>query len=268
MHKHDKRIELEEWWERHHSMGGYAALCYVDWNVIHSPLAMLVDLLQKYRALEEHQVLRFAGASIVDNAMPDREIMEDGSKIFHLTNELEANDTLMWIPQVIHEPWYDRYRVHPGSGRLAALWLCGYETFRTVYTHFDEPGFQPPGKALRLHSPIDLIMNCRNSSHGFFPYLDIETYYAFPQDDVEQCNTKNMDHEWDYSHVDTMMPWEFFRYSEGSNFLNHKQHWRSAAWLFWSELQDRNVILGDTVFTFDKNRVTEITRKGTTIKCY
>lgn len=265
MHRHDTRIDLDEWWERHHSMGGYVALCYVDWDIIHSPLAMLVDLFQNYRSLEERQVLKFAGAEIIDNKMPYRDILEDGSKIFHLSNELEVNESLMYVPQIIHEPWHNRYRVHPGSGRLTALWLCGYETFRTVYTHFDEPGFEPPGTALKLHSPIDLIMNCRNSSQGFFPYLDVQTYYAFPQDEVERFKTTTMDSEWDYSHTDTMMPWEFFRYSEGKNFLNFKQAWRSNAWVLWSELQDQNFILGDTVFHFQGNRITEITRKGMTL---
>jgi hypothetical protein len=62
-----------------------------------------------------------------------------------------------------------------------------------------------------------------------------------------------------------MMPWEFFRYSEGSNFLNFKQQWRSTAAVLWSELQDQHFILGDTVFHFQGNRITEITRKGKTI---
>ena len=260
----DTRIELEDWWSQHESMGGYVAMCYVDWTNVHSPKNAIVDLLEKFRKIPEQEIKNFTNASVIDNNMPNRNTLEDASKIFYLTDELEAEGTLLYVPQILHEPWHNRYRVHPGSGRLAALWLCGYETFRTIYTHFDEPGFAAPGTALKLHSPVELIMNCRNTSQlGFFPYIDTETYYAFPHEKTDKCITSSMDSEWDFDQIQTLMPWKFIRYSEGTNFLDYKQQWRQMAWPLWWDLQQPQFVLGDTVFNFDKHgKVFEIIRKG------
>jgi hypothetical protein len=253
--------DLLNWWEDHHLMGGYVALCYVDWTVLHPPVDMLVDLLERYRQLDPGVVQSFIRDQVTNNEMPDREILEDGSKIFYLVQELDFDD-LMFTPQIIHEPWYQRYRVHPGSGRAAALWLWGYERFKTVYTHFDEPGFHPPGVAMRIHSPEELFAKSVSRS-SYFSSVDIQTYYAFPTEGFDKCTTKRMDSVWEPEHVTTLMPWKFFRYSEGNKFLYYKQDWRRTAWVLWTELQASSIMLGDTVFEFsDDGQVSAIVRKG------
>ena len=108
------------WFEKHKEMGGYVASSYVDWNILHSPLQDFIKLIEQYRRLPVEDVIAFQEASVTDNSMPYRNILEDGSKIFYLTQEVEFA-TLQFHPQIIHEPWYNRYRVHPGSGRLIAL---------------------------------------------------------------------------------------------------------------------------------------------------
>jgi hypothetical protein len=237
------------------------ALCYVDWKVLHSPKDMLVDLLERYRQLDPGVVQNFIRDQVTNNEMQDRDVLEDGSKIFHLVQELEFNE-MMFTPQIVHEPWHRRYRVHPGSGRAAAMWLWGYERFKTIYTHFDEPGFAPPGIALRIHSPEELVMKCINSVKSL-SWMDVETYYAFPNDSFDRCVTKRMDSVWDFENVSTLMPWRFFRYSEGKRFLDYKRNWRLSAWPLWTELQADTVILGDTVFEFDlTGKIVAITRKG------
>lgn len=243
-------------------MGGYVAACYVDWSIVHSPLETVIDLFERYRQLDPSVVQNFIRDSVINNDMQDRDTLEDGSKIFHLVNELEF-ESMLFTPQIIHEPWADRYRVHPGSGRATALWLCGYERFKTIYTHFDERGFAPPGYALKIHTSRDLASECIGEISMTPVYLDFETYYAFPTDRVEICRTKNMDSVWDYTQVDTLMPWRFMRYSEGRDFLKYKQAWRHAAWPLWTELQQPQVLIGDTVFEFDDNgKIVAITRKG------
>ena len=124
---------LRHWHDRHVEQGGYVAVSYVDWNFLTPPTLELIDLLEKYKKIPLDRVMAFTDTVITDNTMPDRDILEDGSKIFYLVNQIEFLE-LMFHPQILHEPWYNRYRVHPGSGRLQALWLCGYENIKTIYT--------------------------------------------------------------------------------------------------------------------------------------
>lgn len=252
---------LLDWWDIHHAMGGYVALCYVDWQVLHSPLQTLIELLERYRQLDPGVVQSFMRDQVTNNEMPDRDVLEDGSKIFHLTNEMGFDD-IIFTPQILHEPWYNRYRVHPGSGRLAALWLWGYERFKTIYTHFDEPGFQPPGVALRIHTPEELLMKCVSRVSNL-ARLDFETYYAFPTESYDKCITKQMDSVWEGEQVSTQLPWQFIRYSEGQRFLDYKRNWRLSAWALWTELQESIIIIGDTAFEFDTvGKIIAVTRKG------
>ena len=131
---------LRHWYERHTKQGGYVGVSFVDWNFLTHPLKELITLLEKFKKLSLEEVMAFTDTYVTDNAMPNRDTLEDGSKIFYLVNQIEFLE-LLFHPQILHEPRYDRYRVHPGSGRLQALWLCGYENIKTIYTHFDETGF-------------------------------------------------------------------------------------------------------------------------------
>ena len=243
-------------------MGGYVATCYVDWLTLPSPQEYIADLLTQYRALAPEQVLQFSDSMVTDNEMPYRDLMEDASKIYYLTQQLE-NEGLIFVPQIIHEPWHDRYRIHPGSGRALAIWLAGYERFRTIYTHFNEPEFSPPGIALRISSPQDLIRNAMHEPVLDQDFFDFETYYAFPTDPVDIEKTVYKDSVWNYDRVQTMMPWEFIRFSEGHSFLTHKGEWRFESWQLWLELQEPICQIGDTEFYFnDSGKITKIIRKG------
>lgn len=231
-------------------MGGYVAACYVDWNDLHSPQDMVVNLLERFRKLDRQEVLDFIEATLTDNKMPNRDILEDASKIFYLVGEIEHSN-LLFNPQILHEPWANRYRVHPGSGRAAALWLCGYERFKTIYTHFDEPGFKPPGIAVKINNWQEFLKECVTNMVMSPDFIDIDTYYAFPTEATDICKTSNMDSVWEYTQMSPMMPWEFIRFSEGSEFLAYKRSWRRAAWALWVELQNEFVTIGDTEFKFD-----------------
>lgn len=246
-------------------MGGYVASCYVDWNVVHSPMNSVIKLLEEYRKLDPSEVANFSTESITNNEMPHRHVLEDASKIFHLTRELES-EGLIFNPQIIHEPWHARYRVHPGSGRTAALWLCGYERFKTIYTHFDEQGFVPPGITLRIHNWQDMMRECMTNMVMSPEFVDIDTYYAFPQERIDICKTLGMDSEWGHDKMHPMMPWEFVRYSEGRDFLKYKKQWRRDAWMLWTELQHQCVRIGDTDFGFDDDgRIVSVIRKDVKI---
>ncbi len=242
---------LRHWHDRHVEQGGYVATSYVDWNFLTPPTFELIELLEKYKQIPLNRVMAFTDTVITDNAMPDRDILEDGSKVFYLVNQIEFLE-LMFHPQILHEPWYNRYRVHPGSGRLQALWLCGYENIKTIYTHFDEPGFVPPPKTIKLptykHIQKEIIFN-----GGAAPeVIDYEFYEAFPKEHLAQIHTQKQDREWHFENHTTDKSWNFFRYSEGNAFLDFKKDWRSFAMELWHFLQGGHIQLGKTEFAFDK----------------
>lgn len=246
-------------------MGGYVATCYVDWTTVHNPCQHIVSLLEKYRALAPEQVLQFSDSMVTDNEMPDRDILEDASKIYFLVQQIRV-DSLIFVPQIIHEPWHHRYRIHPGSGRAAAIWLSGFERFRTLYVHFNEPEFSPPGIPLRLLSPEDLIRAALYEPVLDYDYFDFRTYYAFPTEPDHIAETQRKDSVWDHTQIQTMMPWEFIRFSEGDSFLTYKSEWRFEAWPMWMELQEPEFVLGDTNFYFDDlGKVVRVVRKGETV---
>ena len=129
-----------KWLTKHQDMGGYVASAYVNWDILHDPGDDIVKLLEQFKDIPFDAVMEFAEAHTFDNDMGYRDVCEDASKLFFLTELVQFNE-LMYYPQIIHEPWHNRYRVHPGSGRLQALWLCGYNHIKCIYTHFDEPEF-------------------------------------------------------------------------------------------------------------------------------
>ena len=170
---------LRHWYERHVEQGGYVGVSYVDWNFLTPPINELITLLEKFKRLPLEEVMAFTDTFVTDNGMPNRDTLEDGSKIFYLVNQIEYLE-LLFNPQILHEPWYDRYRVHPGSGRLQALWLCGYENIKTIYTHFDEPGFTPPPRTIKCTDwtsiQKEIIFDGVNGPDN----IDYEFYEAFP----------------------------------------------------------------------------------------
>ena len=125
---------FDKWLKNHQNLGGFLASSYVDWNILHSPKDDIVSKLEDFRRVPFEAVMEFADAGITDNSMEYRDVMEDVSKIFYLCELIQHNE-LTYNPQILHEPWHNRYRVHPGSGRLMSLWLCGYEQVKTIYIH-------------------------------------------------------------------------------------------------------------------------------------
>lgn len=249
------------WFNKHNEMGGYVASSYVDWNILHSPQRDFIKLIEAYRKIPLENVMSFQESNVTDNHMPYRNILEDGSKIYYLTQEVESN-TLQFHPQIIHEPWYNRYRVHPGSGRLVALWLCNINHIKTIYTHFNEPMFCPPGKSFKIDSynkfKQEIGINASN--------IDFQIYEAFPKDNYNIDKTTELDSEWHFQHVQTDKHWHFIRYSEGRNFLAYKNEWRTYATDFWYELQYRSTQIGRTVFNFRNDKVVDCMRGGICLK--
>ena len=250
---------FDHWLTNHQKLGGFLASSYVDWDILHSPLYDIVKKLEEYRQLPFESVMSFADAELIDNNMEYRDVLEDVSKLFYLVEAIQYNE-LQYNPQILHEPWHKRYRVHPGSGRLMALWLCGYEKLKTIYIHFDEPGFQPPGDCF--------LIKDRRTAHKEFHVnpnslekLQIETYPAFPKLKSDCIRTHHYDSEWDWTKTNTTKFWQFMRFSEGSTFLGHKNQWRSYAIDAWQDMQHDHIQLGSTEFNFNnRGKIVEVIR--------
>ena len=252
--------QLKHWYDKHISLGGYVASCYVDWNILQNPMYDFIKLLEAYKKIEYLDIEAFAQSEVIDNTMPDRWIMEDLSKIKYLTEEILA-DALLFHPQIIHEPWFDRYRVHPGSGRAIALWLCGFQQFKTIYTHFDESGFAPPGHTIKLDSWKTLANEiiCTGPANSFRSSYDVETFDAFPLNTDHIKYTNNKDSVWAPNLISNK-PWEFLVYSEGKQFLNFKKEWRSHSYDMYTDLQHSITQIGRTIFEFKKDKVVRVIR--------
>lgn len=252
--------QLKNWFDKHISLGGYVASCYVDWNILQNPMYDFIKLLEEYKKIEYLDIEAFAQSEVIDNTMPDRWLMEDLSKIKYLTEEILA-DALLFHPQVIHEPWFDRYRVHPGSGRAIALWLCGFQQFKTIYTHFDETGFAPPGHTIKLDSWKTLANEiiCTGPANSFRSSYDVETFDAFPLNTDHIKHTHNKDSVWAPNLISNK-PWEFLVYSEGKQFLHFKREWRSHSYDMYTDLQHSITQIGRTIFEFKKDKVVRVIR--------
>ena len=252
--------QLKDWFDKHNELGGYVASCYVDWNIVTSPIYEFIKLLEAYKKIEYLDIEEFAQSEVMDNTMPDRWIMEDLSKIKYLTEEILA-DSLLFHPQVIHEPWFDRYRVHPGSGRAIALWLCGFQQFKTIYTHFDKPGFAPPGHTIKLDTWEQLANEIivHGPANSFRSSYDVETFRAFPKLHKDIKHTRQKDIVW-APNFTSSKPWEFLIYSEGKQFLNFKREWRSHSYDMYTDLQHSITQIGRTIFEFKKDKVARVIR--------
>lgn len=254
---------LQEWFDNHYAMGGWTGASYLDWNVVEPPMYDIIRLLEDFKKVKEKFVINFIQSDITDNFMDYRDTLEDASKIYYLTNEM-VNGDIKFNPQVVHEPWHNRYRVHPGSGRLAALWLCGYENFKAIYTHFDEPEFVPPPRTLKIDTHQNFILEAVTDSFTLMHPIELSTYYAFPTEERDFLYTIEKDREWDPSQVQTLMPWQFIRYSEGSPFITeYKPGWRQMSFGLWEELRYNHIQLGCTEFLFNENgKIWRVIRKG------
>ena len=223
--------KINKWYDSHLWYGGSVYDCELDWSEVAHPGKYVDTLFLKYRDIPFEDVLAFSESEVTDNSMPNREVMEDASKIHMLRHKIQQRK-LLFKPQLIHEPWYDRYRVHPGSGRIAAMWLEGWKYIPCIYVHFNEKDFKPPKKTdmvyeKEFHKRIQLQKN---------DDFDIQTYHAFPKTSKDCEKTYSMDSEWRWHHIKTYRPWRFIRWSEGENFLRHKYEWRSYAIDLWHEL--------------------------------
>lgn len=255
-------VDIRDWHLELTAMGGYTASCYVDWNVVHSPMNTVIEMLEELKQVEFRYIEAFAEADITDNSMPYRNLLEDISKIYYLVDEIQY-DSLVFHPQILHEPWEDRYRIHPGSGRAIATWLCEYEQFRTIYTHFNEPCFKPPGHTIRHADWKDFAKEIM-----FFDSLvgrsfrdiniNIEVYSAFPVHVFEEAVMLRKDPNWNPP-IARSKPWKFINYSEG-NFLNYKRDWRVYAYTAWEEAQHSIMQLGSTIFEFKHDYVVRVIR--------
>lgn len=227
---------LTHWFNSHHSIGGSLWDCRLPWDFLGSPEADLYDLFERYAKLDFEQIFEFSKSHVFDNDMPDRELMEDATKIYFLVQEIEHNN-LKFNPQIVHEPWYDRYRVHPGSGRLAAMWLSMFNNVRCLYTHFDEPGFEIPPYSTRIFDVEGVVETIIREGRN--KTSNIEIYRAFPDQEnkYEYTFTKKMDSEWEPERVKTDKDWEFLRYSEGKIFVKSKREWRTYAVELWDALR-------------------------------
>lgn len=248
---------FEHWLNDLENKGGYLASSYVNWNILHSPLHDVVKQLEHFRSLPFEQILEFHESEVTNNEMQDRNVMEDVSKIFYLT-ECVQYEELRFHPQIIHEPWANRYRVHPGSGRLIALWLNGYESIKTIYTHFNEPAFIPPGECFKITNKRQAYKEFQFSRQS--DLLSIETYSAFPKTKNDCVRTHHYDHEWEWKHITTDTDWKFMRFSEGPEFLEHKSTWRSYIIDAWEDLRNDHIQIGSCQFNFEKGRVVDVIR--------
>ena len=254
---------LQHWLNDHERKGGYLASSYVNWDILHSPMYEIVRMLEQFRSLPFEQILEFHDSEVTNNGMQDRNVMEDVSKIFYLTECIQYEE-LKFYPQILHEPWFNRYRVHPGSGRLIALWLCGFESIKCIYTHFNEPAFIPPGDCFKISNKYEAYKEFQIMAGVGFSgrptKLGIETYSAFPKDENDCVRTHHYDHEWQWKHITTDTDWKFMRFSEGDDFLDHKSSWRSYVIDAWEDLRNDHIQIGSCQFNFEKDKVVDIIR--------
>ena len=105
-------IDIKSWWSRHHRAGGKV------WRVDY-PLEKhrkdWLSLQDKASTLDPKEWRAFRNASVYDNKMPNRELMEDYCKIAWLRNDFKVNGIKHPV-QLLFELWHNKWRVHPGSG--------------------------------------------------------------------------------------------------------------------------------------------------------
>ena len=134
---------FNQWYTNHHRWGGRLVSATMSWNEITHPEQYVDNLFAKFKKIPFEDVLAFSESNVTDNSMDHRDILEDASKIHMLRNKLRQKK-MIFHPQLIHEPWHKRWRIHPGSGRAAAMWLEGYKEIECIYTYFKENTLELP----------------------------------------------------------------------------------------------------------------------------
>jgi hypothetical protein len=216
---------LDRWMENHRKLGGHVFLVHDTYALVGSPEQYVTNLYDSFRQLSFETVNEFVAAGVTDNTMQHRDILEDASKIHYLRQQIRAGK-LAFRPQLLHEPWRNRWRVHPGSGRYAAMWMENpTDWLRSIYIYFNEPGFEMPtgATAIDLRNPAAFINAITLTASD----IDFTTHTAFERSD--------RDTEW-HPNITTDKDWQFLRYSEGEHFLNYKQAWRDTAVDLWLSL--------------------------------
>ena len=213
---------LERWLENHRKLGGRLVIIPdIREFVVHDP-NLTPNLYKKFASLSREQVEQFSLAEVFDNNMSDRHLMEDASKIWFLENE-----KITFLPQVVHEPWRDRWRAHPGSGRYDVLCRRG-GAVPGVYIYFNEPYYVLPDHInltnLELQDVID------NLCFTKIEHMDFTSYPAFSN------YARERDSEWDPPDLGLVRNWEFIRWSEGKYFPDYKLSWRLCAVDLWDYL--------------------------------
>jgi hypothetical protein len=219
---------FKKWLDSHKFFGGKLVKIpdvkkYVNYHPDHYK-----NLCEKFKKVPLNEVELFCSADVYDNKMPNRDILEDGSKIYHLIKNI---DHMKFHVQLVHEPWYSRWRVHPGSGRFIAQCETNPESpIPAIYIYFNEKIFDLPDEYIDLTDmPYDEIYEnlCISADHN---ELDFTDFPAFGKESIKR------DGEW--NPPNRMMnplwyPWSFIRYSEGNNFGKYKTAWREDALEFW-----------------------------------
>lgn len=216
---------LNTWFKHHHKLGGSVHLVHDTISLVGSPEQYLTNIYEKFAVLSIEDIINFMSSSLLDNSMPNRDIIEDAAKIFYLKQEI-ANNNLLFKTQLLHEPWFNRYRAHPGSGRLAALWeMNRYQPIESIYIHFDEEGFEIPENSTIIPSPEALQQEI------------VYKETANVEFSIEAAMTvTERDDEWT-PNIETDKNWQFLRYSEGRFFMGYKEAWRDCALDAWLSLK-------------------------------
>lgn len=202
---------LESWWGRHHRAGG--TVWSVDYPVEKYKTDWL-SLQDQASTLDPQEWRAFSTSSVADNSMANRELMEDVAKIHWLRNEFEVNGITHPV-QLMYEPWRNKWRVHPGSGRCIAAASLDWPTIPAVYVNFRwSKGVPWPAK--RLDTLQEFVKITNSTEFDIYP--------------IDSDIAVERDGEWDrvglglYSNSNDA--WQMCRWSEGYKFMSYKKAWR------------------------------------------
>ena len=204
-------IDIKSWWSRHHRAGGKV------WRVDY-PLEKhrkdWLSLQDKASTLDPKEWRAFRNASVYDNKMPNRELMEDFCKIAWLRNDFKVNGIKHPV-SLLYEKWHNKWRVHPGSGRCVAAASLDWPTIPAVYIDFHWA--KPKWEGSKI---IDKIEDFKYYVHNHhFEIYPVNSEYAVERD--AEWNLEKLKQFWQTSDA-----WHFVRWSEGAEFIKYKKQWR------------------------------------------
>ena len=216
---------LQKWFSKHTELGGEVYTTFCEWDWIGNPQKEIDKLFGEFKQIPFETIMEFVETEVTDNNMWNRNIMDDAAKVWWLKDQIHEYGTLMFPVQLLHEPWNNRYRVHPGSGRLMALWLAEKSNVKAIYVHWPEHNMVVP--------PLSLATSSYAMMHEDIKQRDVEPWY-----EVYSAFEKNpKDTEW--NPPSSNIGWENIRFSEGPNFLGFKQDWRKYAMDLWHYLNNK-----------------------------